>query len=429
MNEFRRVVITGMGVIAPNGNTLIKFSESIQAGKSGIKHIEELKEKKFNCQIGGIPQLENETVSAKYFSPGTLGKYSSAILYGCIAAEEAWLDAGLFVPDRSSQQINWESGIILGTGVGGIDVVGNTVVPLVNSGNVKRLGSTAVEQVMISGTSAYVAGFLALGNQVSTNSSACSTGTEAIVEAFGRIHQGYAQRILAGGCEGYSPYSWAGFDSMRVLNRTSNDQPEKGSRPLSATAAGFVPGAGSGILVLEELEFAKARGARIYAEILGGAINCGGQRNGGSITAPNPDGVRRCIHAAITQSQILPGDIDAISGHLTSTMADPLEVKNWAEALNRNGNDFPYINSVKSMIGHCLGAAGGVETVAAVLQLHEGFLHPSINCEDLHPEIERIIAIEKIPQKVKKMDLNIIAKASFGFGDVNSCLILKKWRN
>lgn len=428
-NVFKRVVVTGMGVIAPNGNRLKDFKEALSAGKSGVRHITELGEKNFRCQVGGIPQLHVESVSSKYFSPGSFGKSSSAILYGCIAAEEAWLNAGLSITGKETHETHWDTGIILGTGIGGIDVVGNNVVPVVNSGNVKKLGSSIVEQIMISGPSAYVAGLLALGNQVTTNSSACSTGTEAIIDAFTRIQQGYALRMLAGGCEGYSPYSWGSFDAMRVLNREFNDEPQKASRPMSATATGFIPGAGAGILVLEELEFAKARGARIYAELLGGAINCGGQRNGGTITAPNAEGVQRCIKTALEQSKISPDEVDAISGHLTSTMADPLEIKNWAKVLQRKGENFPYVNSVKSMIGHCLGAAGGIETVAAILQLHEGFLHPSINCEDLHPEISDWVDKEKIPQTAKKIDLNIIAKASFGFGDVNSCLILKKWNN
>ncbi len=280
---------------------------------------------------------------------------------------------------------------------------------------------------MVSGASAYIAGILSLGNRVSSNSSACSTGAEAIITAYDRIRLGGAERMLAGGAESYSPYLWAGFDSMRVLNRTSNETPEKASRPLSASASGFVPSAGAGVLVLEEMEFAIKRGARIYAELIGGSVNCGGQKNGGSITACNPEGVQRCIQQSVEMARIAPEEIDAISGHLTSTMADPKEVRNWSIALNRKGKDFPYINSVKSMVGHSLGAAGGVESVAAILQLHHGFLHPSINCEDIHPETSAIIDPSRIPQQAIDLNLNIIAKASFGFGDVNSCMIFKKW--
>ena len=178
--------------------------------------------------------------------------------------------------------------------------------------------------------------------------------------------------------------------------------------------------------MLEDLETALTRGARIYAEVLGGMVNCGGHRMGGSITAPNPEGVRRCIHGALADAGIDPCEIDAINGHLTATYADPVEVKNWSAALGRGPENFPWINSTKSMIGHCLGAAGAIECVAAVLELHGGFIHPSLNCGDLHPEIEPFA--RSVPQTaVTFPGLRTIAKAGFGFGDVNSCLIFRKW--
>jgi 3-oxoacyl-(acyl-carrier-protein) synthase len=195
---------------------------------------------------------------------------------------------------------------------------------------------------------------------------------------------------------------------------------------MSASACGFVPGSGGAMLVLEELETARARGARIYAEILGGYVNCGGQRMGGSMTAPNPEGVKRCIRGAVADAGIDPAQIDAINGHLTATFADPYEVKNWAETLGRTPGNFPYINSTKSLIGHCLGAAGSIECVATIIQLYKGFLHPSINCEDVHPDIAEFAP--KIPQQcIELPQLRLFAKAGFGFGDVNSCLIFKKW--
>jgi 3-oxoacyl-(acyl-carrier-protein) synthase len=213
---------------------------------------------------------------------------------------------------------------------------------------------------------------------------------------------------------------------MRVICRKFNDRPERASRPMSATAGGFVPGSGGAVLVLEDLETARRRGARIYAEVAGGAVNCGGQRMGGSMTAPNSTGVRRCIQDAIADAGISPRDIQAINGHLTATYADPVEVKNWFETLGGSLADFPFINSTKSMIGHCLGAAGAIESVAVVLQLYRGFLHPSVNSEDVHPDIADFA--DKIPQRTIDMpNLRVIAKAGFGFGDVNSCLIFKKW--
>jgi 3-oxoacyl-(acyl-carrier-protein) synthase len=291
---------------------------------------------------------------------------------------------------------------------------------------VRRLGSTVVEQVMASGISARVSGLLALGNQVTTNSSACSTGSEAIVEGMLRIRQGLAERMVCGGSEGASHHIWAGFDAMRVLARHSNEAPERASRPMSASAGGFVPGAGAGVVLLESLESARARGARIRAEVLGGAVNCGGHRGGGSMTAPNPAGVRRCIRAALADARIAPSDVDAINGHLTATGADPREVGAWAEALERSPGDLPAISATKSMIGHALGAAGAIESVASILMLEGGFVHPSLNCEDVHAEIApyaAAIAHERRPMP----ELRVIAKAGFGFGDVNACLVFRRW--
>jgi len=300
-----------------------------------------------------------------------------------------------------------------------MDTIGERVVPLTDAGTLRRLGSTAVEQVMASGISARVAGLLALGNQVTSNSSACSTGTEAIVEGLERIRSGRAERMLCGGSEGASPYIWSGFDAMRVLARGSNHAPERASRPMSASACGFVPAAGAGVLVLESLESARERGAPIRAEVLGGAVNCGGHRSGGSMTAPNPDGVRRCIRAALADARVLPNEVDAINGHLTATGADPREVQSWSAALERPPDAFPSITATKSLIGHALGAAGGIECVASVLMVQDGFVHPTINCEDVHPDIAPFAAA--IPHALRPApDLRVLAKAGFGFGDVNA---------
>ncbi len=416
-----------MGVVAPNAHGLDHFEEALREGRSGIRYIPELKELNFACQIGGVPQ-DFENTRKRYFDHEKLLSLNDNIGYASVAAVDAWTDAGFTVPDSEDDRVDWDTGVIVGSGIGGMDTIAKTVVPMINQGKVRRMGSRIVEQVMNSGTSARIAGLLALGNQVTSNSAACSTGNEAIIDAMWKIRIGLAKRMLAGGSEGASPYIWGGFDAMRVICRKFNDQPEKASRPLSASACGFVPGSGSAVLVIEDLDSALERGARIYAEILGGAVNCGGHRMGGSITAPNPEGVRRCIRAAVTDSGVKPGEIDAINGHLTATYADPYEVKNWSAALDCSPGDFPYINSTKSLIGHCLGATGAIESVAVVLQLYKGFLHPSVNCEDIHPDIAEYEG--KIPQKcIDYPELKTIAKAGFGFGDVNSCLMFQKWEN
>ena len=413
-----------MGVLASNAHGLDQFESALREGRSGVRSVPRMKELNFACQVGGV--IEGlEELKQKYFAPDLLVSMKAQVIpYGCIAALDAWKDAKLPIPAPEEDRVDWETGAILGTGCGGLDLVGKLNQDVL-AGKTRRLGSTYTEQVMVSGVSARLSGLLGLGGRVTTNSSACSTGTEAIVEAFYTIRDGRAKRMIAGGVENSDDLGWAMFDAMRVLVANRNHEPEKASRPMSASAAGFVPGSGAGALVLESLESARDRGAHIYAEVLSGFVNCGGHRMGGSMTAPNPAGVQRCVREAIRLAGIRSEEIDAINGHLTGTMADPLEIANWHEALGLPIEKFPMINSTKSIIGHGLGAAGGIESVASILQLTRGFMHGSLNCEDLHPKIEPYA--KSIPQKTIPSDMRIIAKASFGFGDVNGCVIYRKW--
>jgi 3-oxoacyl-(acyl-carrier-protein) synthase len=420
----KRVVITGLGIVAPNGVGLDAFTHALKNGISGIKHDPELERLQFSCQISGKPEIPTE-LALQYFSELELRNFNATgILYGVIAGIDAWKDAGLSLEIK--EEPDWDSGTIFGTGTSGIEKFRESIYKI-DDFQTRRLGSTAVAQTMNSGISAYLGGKLGLGNQVTTNSSACTTGTESILMAYERIKSGQAKRILAGSTSDSGPYIWGGFDAMKVCTFKHNESPEQGSRPMSVSASGFVPGSGAGALVLEDLDSALARGATIYAEVLGGNINSGGQRGLGTMTAPNPVAVQKCIKNAIENAGIQASEIDAINGHLTATSKDSLEIQNWCEALGRSGIDFPYINSVKSMIGHCLSGAGSVESVASILQLHQGFIFPNINCEDLHPEITNKIDASRIPQKLIEKELNIIAKASFGFGDVNGCVIFKKY--
>lgn len=417
--------MTGLGVLAPNGHGLEAFERALRAGESGIRFQPELAALNFGCQVGGIPQGVEE-IQRGYLSEDELYAMNPNMIYAAIAAIDAWNDAGLARVSPEDEP-DWGTGAVLGTGIGGIDTIAEKLAPKTEAGKVGRLGSAMVEQIMSSGNSARVAGLLGLGNQVTTNSSACNTGTEAIVQAFARIRAGQAERMLAGGSEGHSKYIWAGFDAMKVLNRTKNDAPAEASRPLSASAAGFIPGSGAGVLMLESLESALGRGARIWAEVLGGAVNCGGHRQGGSMTAPNPVGVQRCIRGAIATAGIDASDIDLINGHLTATFADPHEVENWRAALGVEPERLPLIQSTKSLIGHALGAAGGIECVASVLELAKGFVHGSLNSEDLHPALTAY-AGRIVHETRDDPGLSVVAKASFGFGDVNGCVIFRKYR-
>ncbi|ASV32073.1 beta-ketoacyl-[acyl-carrier-protein] synthase family protein [Maribacter cobaltidurans] len=422
----RRVVITGLGVCAPNGVGLHDFTEALHQGKTGIRFQSKLQALDFGCQIAGEPLIKDNILS-NYFTPLQLrGLNASGIIYGVIAGKDAWSDAGLF--PNSSKVPYWDCGVIFGSGTLGVDKFREAVYQVDNK-DVRRLGSTAVIQTMASGVSAYLGGMLGCGNQVTTNSSACTTGTESILIAYERIASGRAEVMLSGSCSDSGPYVWGGFDAMRILPWDFNNNPGKASRPMSATATGFVPGSGAGALVLESLESAQKRGAKIYAEVLGGEINSGGQVGEGSMTAPNSEAVQRCIKKAVKNSGIESYQIDAINGHLTATSKDALEVTNWSEALGLSGNQFPYINSFKGTIGHCLSAAGSIECVGSILQLEEGVVFGNVNCEDVHPEIVKIIDEGKIPQKTIPYRPKIIAKASFGFGDVNACVIFRAYNN
>lgn len=419
----KRVVITGLGVVSPNGVGLDAFHSAIKNGISGIKHNSELERLQFSCQISGTPEISEE-LKRYYFSDLELRNFSSTgILYGVIAGLDAWKDAGLEISNNENP--DWDSGTIYGSGTSGIEKFRESIYKI-DAFETRKLGSTAVAQTMNSGVSAYLGGKLGLGNCVTTNSSACTTGTESILMAFDRIQSGKAKRILAGSTSDSGPYIWGGFDAMRVCTHKHNGSPTEGSRPMSASASGFVPASGAGAFIVEDLETALARNARIYCEILGGNVNSGGQRGLGTMTAPNPTAVKKCIVDAMKSANITPNQIDLINGHLTATSKDCLEILNWSEALNLSGLDFPYINSLKSMIGHCLSAAGSIESVAAILQLYHNFICPNINCNDLNNDIIAIIDKSKIPQKLIEKDINIVIKASFGFGDVNGCLIFKK---
>jgi 3-oxoacyl-(acyl-carrier-protein) synthase len=419
----RRVVITGLGVVSPNGVGVPAFLSAIRHGTSGIRYDPLYKDLHFNCQVAGTPEFDWERLKG-YVSEITFhGLQGHALGYGIMAALDAWTDAGNEIGGKETM---WDTGCVFGSSVSECEVV-KKIYNKVDAGEAKKLGSRVIEQMMNSSITAYISGRLGLGNRIVATSAACATGTQAILMGYEYIRHGTARRMVVGSSEHVDPYIFGSFDSMRILSRKFNATPEKASRPMSETAGGFVPGSGAGALVLEDLDFALSRGARIYAELLGGACNSGGQRNGGSMTAPASPGVIRCITDAVTNAGIDPRSIDLISGHLTATVADAMEIRNWCLALGRNGRNFPPVNSLKSMIGHSLSAAGSIESVAAILQIVHQFVHPNINLEDPNPEILRQIDPGCLPVKAVEKELRTVAKANFGFGDVNACLIFSKY--
>lgn len=422
----RRVVVTGIGAVTPNALNAKEFSEALKTGKSGIQKWEDLGRINFKSQIGGKPPITQEYKDAHLPNFIAQKVANNAVVYGCLAGLEAWNDAGLAIAPGTYGR---KTGLIAGSGALGLDSFIETKIYPIDAGNHRKLGSRSVTESMSSGTGAYLNSVLGLTGRIFSNSSACITGSESILQGFEMVLSGRMDRMLCVSAEGDGRYIWGGFDAMRVLCSDSNEEPTKGSRPMSASSSGFVPSGGSGALVLETLEAAQARGAKIYAEILGGDVNSGGQTNGGSMTAQNPDAVVACIQSALEQAELKSEDIDLISGHLTSTKGDPYEIKNWSDALGLTGDAFPYVNTPKSMIGHCVAGAGSVELVACVLQLHEGFIHPNINLDEIHPDISNLVSPDKLPtQKIDK-PIQTVMKANFGFGDLNCVLVLKKWNN
>ncbi|WP_292892191.1 beta-ketoacyl-[acyl-carrier-protein] synthase family protein [Nonlabens sp.] len=423
-NNRRRVVITGMGVVAPNAIGVSAFAKALQEQTSGIRFDPQLADLNFGCQVSGTPQITEELLADNFTPLQLRGLKASGLVYGVIAGKEAFKDAALHIagPEKALS----EMGIIFGTGQSGGEKF-REAIHLIDDKKVRRLGSTSVIQTMTSGISAWLAGELGCGNIVTSNSSACCTGTEAFLMGYERIAAGKATQMLVGSTSDSGPYIWGGFDAMRILPTKYNQDPENASRPLSEDAAGFVPGSGAGAFILEHLGSAQKRGAKIYAEVLGGAVNSGGHRADGSMTAPNGQAVQDCIHLAMKDAGVTATEIDAINGHLTATSKDAFEIKNWSTALKLKGAEFPFINTFKSCIGHCLAAAGSIELVGAVLQLKEQKIYGNSNITSIHPEIMDVIDKKSFPLSSKYVDLNILAKASFGFGDVNACVLLKKY--
>lgn len=422
----RKVVVTGLGVVAPTGTGVADFEAGLRSGRSGIRYHPDLKALNFSCCIAGQPELHEDDLEAAFTPLERQQEFSNGLAFGILAGLQAWQDAGLRPAAAGAEsEPDWDSGVIFGNGSSAVTRFREAIYKI-DAGDTRRLGSTSVGQTMVSNVSAWLGGKLGLGNQVTTNASACATGTESILMAYQRIRSGEAERMLAGSTSDGGPYIWAGFDAMRVCTYKHNMDPGRGSRPLSATASGFVPGAGAGALVLESLDSARKRGAPVYAELAGGHINSGGQRGGGSMTAPNPEAVQRCIKSAMNAAGIAPESIDVLNGHLTATGKDVVELQNWWQALQVEKTRFPFVQALKSHIGHCLSAAGSIEAVAAVLQLSRGFLFPNLNSEDLHPEVEKLIGREKVPRVLEERPIGAIAKLSLGFGDVNACLIFKK---
>ncbi len=409
----RRVVITGMGVVSPVGSTVEKFWENIVKGKSGIGRITKFDPEGYPVQIAAEVKDFDPNL---YFDKKEVRRTDPFIQFAIGASTQAVEDSGLDGADIDRTKV----GVLIGSGIGGLTTIEQQLKILWEKGP-RRVSPYCVPMEIINMASGLVSirfGFKGPNLSVVT---ACATGTHAIGEAFRIIQRGEADVMVAGGTESaITPLSIAGFAAARALS-TQNDEPEKASRPFEKNRNGFVMGEGAGILILEELEHAKRRGAKILAEVVG--YGTSGDAYHMTAPAPEGEGAARAIENAIRDAGIRPEDIDYINAHGTSTKFNDLFE---TMAIKRVFGEHAYrvkISSIKSMIGHLLGAAGGVEVVSSVKTIETGIIPPTINYEEPDPECD----LDYTPNEAAKADVRYVLKNSFGFGGTNACLILKRY--
>jgi 3-oxoacyl-[acyl-carrier-protein] synthase II len=411
----KRVVITGMGCVTPLGNEVDIFWNMIKSGKSGIVKIGDF-EQEFPSMVAGRVK---DFVPENYLDRRDVRRTSKFVQYAVVAAHKAMEDSNLLDYD---DKLN--IGVCIGSGIGGIDIMEEQAIVLYKKGPMK--GSPfMVPMMIVNMASGYVAIKFGLKGPNFSPVSACASSNHAIGEAFRSIVYGDADIMLCGGAEAaVTPLAINGFCVMRALSTCRNDTPELASRPFDKSRDGFVMGEGSGIIVLEELEHALKRGAKIYAELVGYGASCDAYH----MAAPDPsgDGAYICINRALKDAAISYEEIDLVNAHATSTPAgDEGELKAIKRVFKEHAKDM-FITSNKSMIGHLLGAAGAVEMIATVMSLRENIAPPTINLDDPCDESEGLNLVPNVSQEMKRCEYAI--SNSFGFGGHNACLIIKKFK-
>jgi len=410
MRSERRIVVTGLGCVTPVGNDIETAWSNVVNGNSGIGPLTEVDAEKFSCRIAG--EIKDFDVS-RYLEPRDARRSDPFIHYGIAAAVQAIEDAGL--PETPEDPTRY--GLAIGSGIGGIKTIEDTYQTYIDSGP-RRISPFFVPGCIIN----MVAGQLSIryGYQGPNLSivTACTTGTHNIGDAARMIAYGDADVMVAGGAEfGTTPTAMGGFCAARALS-TRNDDPQAASRPWDVDRDGFVLGNGAGIVVLEELEHAKRRGARIYAEIKGYGMS--GDAHHITSPAAGGEGASRCMDVAIADAGLSPGEIDYVNAHGTSTqLGDIAEI----EAVRKTfGNhvDKLLVSSTKSMTGHLLGAAGGVEAIFSVLSLHHGVVPPTINLDRPDDACE---GIDLVPGEAREISLRAAISNSFGFGGTNGTVL------
>ncbi len=409
----RRVVITGMGAVTPLGIGLAPFWEGLIEGRSGIDRMTLTDPSNYPCQVAGEVRGFDPL---QFIDAKEARRMSRATQFAVAAAKMAVEDAGLDLSAEDPTTI----GVILGTGTTAFPETEAGARLMLAKGGM-RLSPFFVPIVLPNMPACQVSIQLGVKGYNSTITTACAASTQSIGEAYEAIRRGDADIVISGGSEApICELGLAGFSVMRALS-THNDDPPRSSRPFDATRNGFVPGEGAGVLVLEELDRALARGAHIYAEVVGYASSSDAYH----VTAPDPDGdgASQAMALALVDAGLKPEEIDYINAHGTGTpLNDVVETK----AIKRVFGDHAYklaISSTKSMIGHLLGGAGGVEAVATALTIHKGIVHPTINLRHPDPECD----LDYVPNEARSMTVRAAVSNSFGFGGQNACLVLRRF--
>jgi 3-oxoacyl-[acyl-carrier-protein] synthase II len=410
----RRVVVTGLGCVSPVGNTVQDAWANILAGKSGIDLITKFDTSGMACKIAGeVKGFDLES----YMSAKEARTMDSFIHFGIAAAHQAVVDSGLPTGEALDDELATRIGCIVGSGIGGLPLIEDTHTEYVNRG-ARRISPFFVPASIINMISGHVSmrfGFKGPNLAVVT---ACTTGLHCIGEGARKIEYGDADVIVAGGSEAtVSPLGVGGFAAMRALS-TRNDDPTTASRPWDRDRDGFVLGEGAGVMVLEEYEHAKARGAKMYAEVIGYGMSA----DAGHMTAPNMDGPRRAMVNALRNAGINADQIQYLNAHGTSTPLGDVNETNAIKAALGDHAKHIVVNSTKSMTGHLLGGAGGIESVFTVLALHDQKSPPTINIFNQDPECD----LDYCANTARDMKIDVAVKNNFGFGGTNGTLVFKQ---
>jgi 3-oxoacyl-[acyl-carrier-protein] synthase II len=408
----RRVVVTGLGLITPLGIGVEKTWSALCAGKSGVRRITKFDPSHHACQIAGEVTDFNP---ADYIEKKDIKKMDTFIHFAVGASQMAVDDSGLKVTEENADRV----GVYIGSGIGGLPAIEAYHKVLLDKGP-DRVSPFFIPMVIINLASGQVSMRIGARGPNSCAVTACATGNHCIGDAFRIIQHGEADAMVAGGTEAaITPLCVAGFASAKALS-TRNDDPERASRPFDKERDGFVLGEGAGVLVLEELESARRRGARIYAEILGYGMTADAHH----ITAPPEDGAGavRCMRLALKDAGLTPDAIGYVNAHATSTMADRIETTAIKQVFGEHARGLA-VSSTKSMTGHLLGAAGGVEAIFSILAIQRGMLPPTINQDVPDPECD----LDCVPNHARPAKVHTVLSNSFGFGGVNACLIFSRY--